>query len=250
MSRRWDPDALATLEHERDLLLRELRELDAQVDGGEIDPAQRTELNDSLTARAAEVITLIDKGRAARPAPPPRSGWRKLAVAAGVAGVVVVTAGVLWAQLAPRAPFGSVPGAGATTEERVARLAGVVAERPNDVPARLALARMLLQQQDLPGALVHYDATSSVDPQNAEALAYAGWIAVLTGNDQEGPARLDRAVTADPAYPDGHALRGLALMRTGDSAGAADELRRYLELAPGGPLAAQVQAVISRLEAG
>jgi cytochrome c-type biogenesis protein CcmH/NrfG len=154
---------------------------------------------------------------------------------------------VLKTQLAPRTSA-DVPAAEATTEERIARLAGVVAERPDDVPARLALARMLLQRQDLPGALVQYDAASAGDPANGEALAYAGWIAVLTGNDQEGRARLDRAVSADPSYPDAHALRGLALIRAGEAAAAVDELGRYLELAPGGPLATQVQAVISRLE--
>ena len=245
MSRRWDPDALATLEHERDLLLRELRELDGQVAGGEIDPAQRAGLADALTARAAEVIVEIERGRAARPAPP-RNGWRAIVFVVGLAAVVGVTSGVLRTQLAPRtSPDGVVE---ATAEARVARLAGVVAERPDDVPARLALARMLLQQQDLPGALVHYDAASARDPAHAEALAYAGWIAVLTGSDQEGRARLDRAVAADPAYPDAHALRGLALMRAGDAATAVEELRRYLELAPGGPLASQVEAVISRLE--
>jgi cytochrome c-type biogenesis protein CcmH/NrfG len=245
VSRRWDPDALATLEHERDLLLRELRDLDGQVAGGEIDPAQRAELADSITARAAEVIVEIEKGRAARPAPP-RNGWRAIAFVVGLAAVVGVTSGVLKTELAPRtSPDGAVE---ATTEERVARLARVVAERPDDVPARLALARMLLQQQDLPAARVHYDAASARDPSNAEALAYAGWIAVLSGNDQEGRARLDRAVTADPAYPDAHALRGLALMRDGDAATAVEELRRYLELAPRGPLTPQVEAVISRLE--
>lgn len=73
----WDPDALAALEHERDLLLRELRELDGQVAGGEIDPAQRAALADPLTARAAEVITLIDTGRSARPPRRlPRDGGR------------------------------------------------------------------------------------------------------------------------------------------------------------------------------
>lgn len=170
-----------------------------------------------------------------------------MAVGVGLAALVVVTGGGLTTQLAPRTPSGALPGAGATTEERVARLADVVAERPGDVPARLALARLLLQQQDLPGALVQYDAAWASDPTNAEALAYAGWIGVLTGQDQEGRARLDRAVAADPDYPDARALRGLALMRAGDAGAAVDELGRYLELAPGGPLAPQVQALISRL---
>lgn len=249
VGRRWDPDELAALEYERDMLLRELRELDGQLATREISRAQHAVLVDELTDRAADAITRIERGRAARPAAP-RRGWRTLAVATGVAIVVVVTAGVLRAQLAPRASGGGPPAAESTAEARAARLAAVVAERPDDVPARMAYARMLLQQQDLAGAFAQYDAASVHEPANAEALAYAGWIAVLTGRSAGGQQRLDRAVAADPAYPDAHALRGLALMRAGDNTAAASELRRYLELAPGGPLAAQVEAVITRLGGG
>ena len=122
----------------------------------------------------------------------------------------------------------------------------MVHQRPDDAPARMALARLLLQQQDLPGALEQFDAAARLDPGNAEALAYGGWVAELTGVS-DALLRLDRAVGADPTYPDAHALRGLVLMRSGDSDAASGELRRYLELAPEGPLAAEVQGLVERL---
>jgi len=245
-SRAWDPDALAALEHERSLLLRDLRELDGQLRSGEIAPTQHAALKNELTTRTAELLTEIGRGHALRP---PRTRRWKVAAGLGAAAVAAI-AGIGWVlvdQLSPRVPPNTVSAGAATLEARSARLASVVAQRPQDVPARLAYARLLLQQQDLTGAAAQYEAAAEVDPTSAEALAYSGWIAVLLGREDEGRQRLDRAVAADDAYPDAHALRGLALRRAGADDAAAAELRRYLELAPGGPLTAQVTAVIERM---
>jgi cytochrome c-type biogenesis protein CcmH/NrfG len=244
---RWDPDALARLEHERDVLLRELHEIDQQVATGELRQDQHTTLRDELTARAAEVLVHITRGRAARPAPSRRRPWVVALTAATLAGAAVLAGWLLVGQLAPRVPPAPPAAIDASSDDaRAARLATVVRARPDDAPARMALARLLLQQQDLPGALEQFDAAARLDPGNAEALAYGGWVAELTGVS-DGLTRLDRAVGADPTYPDAHALRGLVLMRGGDNDAAAGELRRYLELAPDGPLAAEVRGLIERL---
>lgn len=247
-SDRWDPDRLAQLEHERDVLLRDLRELDGQHADAEIDAVQYHRLRDELTSRTAEVIGLIDRGRAARPVRR-RRARTVVATAAGLVLAAVLAGWLLTDQLAPRVPPAPPQAAEAESATRVARLAAVVQDRPDDVPARLALARLLLQQQDLPAAGEQFDAIVEIDPGHAEALAYGGWVTVLTGDVPGGLARLDRAVEADHDYPDAHALRGLALMRAGQDAAAVEELRVYLELAPAGPLASQVQAVIDRLGA-
>lgn len=246
---RWDPDRLAQLEEERDLLLRDLRELDTQHLDGEIDAPKYQALRDDLTARAADAITLIERGKLDRPPKPARAQARFFAIA----GIIVVAglAGLLLSdQLAPRVPPAPPAAQEAGSEARIARLAAVVDARPDDVPARLALARLLLLEQDLEGALGQFDAVTELDPSHAEALTYAGWLATLQGDISGGLQRLDRAVAADPVYPDAHALRGLTLMRSEDRAAALEELRHYLELAPNGPLAGQVQAVIERLESG
>ena len=247
-SNRWDPDALADLEHQREILARELRELDQQHAADEVDRRQYELLRREMQARAADLQTSIRRGVAGKPAGTHR--WRAAAVTAAATALTVATAGwLLVSQLAPRVAPAPPRAAAADTTSRVARLASVVQERPDNAPARVALARLLLQSQDLPAALEQFDAVVEIDPGHAEALAYGGWVSVLTGDVTGGLERLDRAVAADPDYADAHALRGLALMRSGDTDGAVDELRRYLTLAPTGPLAEQVSSVITRLGA-
>jgi cytochrome c-type biogenesis protein CcmH len=198
-----------------------------------------------VLAGAGAAWTVRRRARTARP----RDDHTRRVVAIPVVAAVAVTAGWgLVAQLAPRSVPVAVESAAASPEQRAARLAAIVRARPDDVAARLAYARLLLQQQDLAGAADQFDAAVAADPDNVEALAYGGWVAVLTGDVGKGVERLDRAVAADASYPDAHALRGLALMRSADEAGAVAELRRYLELAPDGPLAGEVATVVERLE--
>lgn len=244
----WDPDALALLEEEERVLLRDVTELDAQLAAGELAPEQHAALRDELTLRAVEVMDRRARRQAERPRPVRRRGLPLV-----IAAVVLAAAGaafVLTSQLAPRVPPQATISADGSIEDRLARLAQVVDERPEDGPARLAYARLLIQGEDLPGALEQFDAVASLDPANAEALAYGGWLAALGGDVEAGIDRLERAVAADGAYPDAHALLGLARMRAGDEAGAVAELTRYLDLAPDGPLAEQVAAVIARLGGG
>lgn len=248
-SSRWDPDTLARLEYERDVLLRELRELDTQHAAGELDAQHYQRLHDELTARAADAIALVTRGNVAKPTRAPRR-WTRLATAAVIAVMALLAGLLLTDQLAPRVTPAPPAADDAELTARVARLAAVVEAQPDDIPARIALGRLLLQEQDLPAARTQFDAIAELDPSHAEALAYAGWLATLTGDAEGGLERLDRAVVADPTYPDAHALRGLAMMRSNDSDGAVTELRRYLELAPSGPFATQVEAVIARLGAG
>ena len=246
-SARWNPDALAALEHQRNTLLRDLRELDEQHATADIDTGRYEALRDELTARAADVLTALDRNRTTRPTRPRQTRTTAMIVVA-VALTAIAAGWLLTSQLAPRVAPAPPQAATADGGERIARLAAVVQREPDDVPARLALARLLLQEQDLPAALEQFDAVTDRDPAHAEALTYGGWVAVLTGDTAGGLKRLDRAVAADETYPDAHALRGLALMRSGDDAAAVTELRRYLDLAPSGPLADQVGAVIARLE--
>src|SRR5205823_8249720 len=89
---RFDPDALASLESERDFLLRSLRDLDAERDAGNLDEDRYRELKDDYTARAAAVLRSIEEGRDARPAPPPVPRKRKLLTGGAIVAFVVVAA--------------------------------------------------------------------------------------------------------------------------------------------------------------
>jgi tetratricopeptide (TPR) repeat protein len=123
-----------------------------------------------------------------------------------------------------------------------------VAANPRDAAAHDALANALAQTGDLPGALEEFDAAASVDPHDAVALAYSGWIALLAGSTGTALDRLARAEAAAPGYPDAHAFRGIALLRAGgDPAEARAELQRYLQLAPDGPMTQQVRDVLRQL---
>jgi len=87
---RFDPDALASLESERDFLLRSIADLETERDAGNLDEERYRALKDDYTARAAAVLRSIELGRDAAAAPPPVPKKRKLATGgAGVAFVVV-----------------------------------------------------------------------------------------------------------------------------------------------------------------
>lgn len=64
-------------------------------------------------------------------------------------------------------------------------------------------------------ALQVYDAILDVEPDNAVALTYRGWMVGLAGLDDEALEYLDRAVDVDPALPDALAFRAIVLNRLG-----------------------------------
>jgi tetratricopeptide (TPR) repeat protein len=57
-----------------------------------------------------------------------------------------------------------------------------------------------------------YDAVLEDEPANPEAMAYRGWLLYRTGDVRlaaDGYGWIDRAVTADPTYPDALAFRAI-----------------------------------------
>lgn len=174
--------------------------------------------------------------------------WRRLTVAALV--VFAVAAGATVARTAgtrlPGEPLTGRAPAEARPEDRRRALRDAVAARPDDPAAHLALARFDLARGRYPAALRSFDEAARLDPTNAEALAYGGWIVRLAGLVDEGLARIDRAIAADPDYPDARFFRGVILLRDrSDPAGAIPELQRYLVAAPDGPMAGGVRQLLA-----
>src|SRR5205807_2945632 len=89
---RFDPDALASLESERDFLLRSIADLEAERAAGNLDDEHYRTLKDDYTARAAAVLRSIDEGRDARPAPAPVPRRRKFLTGGAVLAFVIVAA--------------------------------------------------------------------------------------------------------------------------------------------------------------
>ena len=65
-STRFDPDGLASLESERDFLLRSIADLETEREAGNLDDDRYRALKDDYTARAAAVLRSIEEGRDAR----------------------------------------------------------------------------------------------------------------------------------------------------------------------------------------
>lgn len=234
-----------TRAEERDFLLRSLDDLDEEFAAGNLDRDTYRRLRADYTARAA---------RAARGEPPDapaaRPDPRRRVIVLGALVAFVAVAGFALARtVGARLPGQPVTGRAPETvglAERQAALEAAVRARPEDPEARLALARFLLARRRYPAALRAFDAAARLDPTNAEALAYGGWIVRLAGLVDEGLARIDRAILADPDYPDARFFKGVILLRDRDDpAGAIPELQRYLVAAPEGPMADGVRALLA-----
>jgi uncharacterized protein (TIGR02996 family) len=273
-STRFDPDALASLESERDFLLRSIADLETEREAGDLDDDRYRALKDDYTARAAAVLRSIEEGQEAVPAPAPVPRKRRLLTGGAVLVFVVVAALALAAASGKRRDGQTVTGnaqgaqsGAARTADRKAALEGQIKEHPDDPAAHLVYARFLIETSDPnaggawppPEAVKAYLKAAQLDPKNPEANAYAGWTLFLaTQNSEADPkttvelidralVRLDAAVTANDNYPDGHFFRGMVQLRgKNDPKAAIPDFERYLVLVPEGPLNAQVKQLLEQ----
>jgi uncharacterized protein (TIGR02996 family) len=253
------------LESERDFLLRSLDDLETERVAGNVDDESYTRLHDEYTARAAATIRALRDGVDARPVAPAVPLRRRLLIGGAIAAFAVIAAVALAAALGARLPGqlasgNQSEGDSGEANDRRAALEQAVAANPDDVTARLALARFLEADGDLSSALRQYDEVTQRDPANADALAQSGRILYLTASqtvpDQAAELvatareRLDAAVAADPDYADAYFFRAvlLAQERFGDDLAIADA-QHYLVLAPAGPFADQARQLLADLGA-
>ena len=261
---------------ELQFLLRSLEDLDAEHAAGGLSTQRYHQLRADYTARAADLARATQRhrpgtsaaptgadhaparGRAprrrarpVRPVPGNHRRRRLIAVVAALALAGLGTTGTLGLLGGPGTSGTAASGTGAAAaslDAAVGALRRTVADNPRDAGAHDALANALARTGDLPGALQEFDAAVSVDPKDAVALAYSGWIALLAGSTDKALDRLARAEATAPAYPDAHAFRGIALLRSGGNAAEARaELERYLQLAPDGGMTQQVRDVLKQV---
>ena len=255
----FDPDALASLESERDFLLRSIRDLDAEREAGNLDDERYQALKDDYTARAAAVLRSIEEGRDARPAPPPVPRRRRLLTGGGIVAFVVVAALALAAAAGRRHPGETVTGNGQSASNRRAALEQQVQEHPDDAAAHLVFGRFLIESQEWSEAVKQYLTAAKLDPRNPEANAYAGWMLFQVAQSPNGDpktvtelmdgalGRLDAAVAAAEDYPDAHFFRGMVQFRGKNNPKAAvPDFERYLALVPNGPLNDQVKNLLDQ----
>ena len=258
-----NPDVLASLESERDFLLRSIKDLESEREAGNLDDDRYRELKDDYTARAAAVLRSIEEGRDAALALPPVPKKRKLLTGGAILAFVVVAALALAAAAGRRQDGQTATGNAQSGDTRRSALEQQVKDHPEDPTAHLVFARYLLEVQDWTEAVKQYLVAAKLDPKNPEANAYAGWMLFQVATNAE-PAqkgeltssaldRLDLAVAASDTYADAFFFRGMVKFRgIGDAKGAVPDFERFLTLVPEGPLNENVKAVLdqARQQAG
>ena len=246
------------LEEERLFLLRSLDDLEQERLAGDLDDEDYEALKSGYTARAAQVIRLLDgtniedsnsvlsakdsteQSRSAAPR------WRRVATITAVAGSAIVLGLVVARSAGTR-----VPGQSVTGEIRSA-----------DGGTRLKVTRLLSEAQtflnDQPvEAVKRYDEVLKLDPNNVEALSYRGWIvrnAARSANAadllDEAERFLNRAVAADPGDPTARLFRGILLFRDrGNAAAAVADLQYALDHNPPPEMRPQIESVLADAQA-
>ena len=135
---------------------------------------------------------------------------------------------------APASPSGrKSPTAGQLAA--VAAAEAQVKQNPKDVNAHLALAEAYTTAGASQLAAVEYLAVTRLDPANPKANTSLALLAFDVGRAQRARAMVDRALTANPKYPDALYLRGLIdLMGLRRPRAAARDFSTYLAVAPYG----------------
>ncbi len=195
-----------------DQAVRDIVELDRQVDCGEIDAADAGPLRAGYEARAAQSLGALGTADPPAPARPPAPrAWSLAYLLAGVVAVVA-TLVLLPASLIDRpvggfvtgneAVQGAAPALDPSATVTDAQLEEVVAANPGVVGMRLALADRYVAQGDFGPAMRHYLDALRREPGNAEAHAHLGWLLLQIGRPQDGLESVDRALALDPSLDD------------------------------------------------
>lgn len=212
---------------------RDLNEVAAQRDAGELDAAAADRLTAVYEAeRAAVLATAAEVGD---PEAVGRSRARMLTGAAvlGVGIVVVAVIGAFSLQgenptdaIAEGIPSEVLGGEAGVDLSSISNeeMEAVIAANPGIIGMRLALAERYVQDGDHPSALAHYLVVLDQDPDRAEALAMVGWLSFLSGEPVLAESFITRALDVEPNYP--QALWFLANVRagSGDDEGAIEAI--------------------------
>jgi tetratricopeptide (TPR) repeat protein len=221
---------------------RDLAEVAAQRDAGELDDATAERLAAAYEAERVAVVAT-----AAVVEDPEASGRSRLRLLLGAAilGVGIVTIAIIGVFSLQEGPtdeitegipsevLGGEAGADLSSISNE-EMEAVVAANPGIIGMRLALAERYVQAGDHPSALAHYLVVLDQDADRPEALAMVGWLSFLSGEPALAESFITRALEVEPNYP--QALWFLANVRasSGDDQGAIEaiELLFAYDLSP------------------
>jgi cytochrome c-type biogenesis protein CcmH/NrfG len=231
-----NPDQLAELEEQRRFLLRSITDLDREHLYGDVDDRDYETLRDGYTARAASVMRAIENGQTEI-----RHGRRRrpMVVAAWIVGTILVASLAGW--LVARTSGQRLPGQ------------SISGGLPGDeIAQKLAEARQLLGV-DPQQAIVRYQQVRELDPNNAEALTYMGWLIAQSGSGAASGAEFLRgAIKLDPTYADPHcflAITSADFLQPPDIETARSEAQACLDNNPPSQMVDLIQGFIDKLDA-
>ncbi|HEY7146839.1 MAG TPA: tetratricopeptide repeat protein [Streptosporangiaceae bacterium] len=196
--------------------------------------------------------------------------WRRpaaalLALAAAAAGITVLLGSTVSARhsgqaitgnpvagAAPAAGSPASPAPSSTKSPTAQQLAAVAAaetqvkQNPKNVRAHLALADAYAAAGASQLAAVEYLAVTRLDPANAAANTNLALLAFEVGRAAQGKTMVDRALAADPNYPEALYVRGVINLVGLRKAKAAErDLKAYLALAPFGSHRTEVATLLA-----
>jgi cytochrome c-type biogenesis protein CcmH/NrfG len=226
------------LEERRDLALRDLLEVDEQVQRGELSESRAHRLRAGYEAEAAAALRALDRlSEEPTGSPEPHRARRRARTGGPIALTVATLATAAVAVVLLPGASGERPEGGFVSGNEVGagrdladvtdeEMEAVVAENPDVVPMRLRLARRYLDQRDWRRAFDHYSAVLDREP-NPEAMSHLGWVVFNQGEPDLAEQLLEASLAREP--DDAEALWFLAnvkLLGTQDLAGAETLLDR------------------------
>jgi len=245
---------LRDLEGKYQALIAQLRELD-EVGAPKRTPEQLSREREELEHTAAHALREIERRAPSRDEREnPEVGWAPLpSAAAAPAAAPSTLKGFLWGvgsvgalgllfffvsqSARERTQTESMTGdASATAGARsdgaeVARAQAAVQRNPDDLDARLELARLHLVRQDMMGVFQETQQVLQRSPGNPRALSYQALVRLAMGQADMAESMLKEALAADPQLLEAYLHLMLVHVRSGRAAEAekvlADAVRRF-----------------------
>ncbi|MBN1825629.1 MAG: glycosyltransferase family 39 protein [Candidatus Eisenbacteria bacterium] len=117
----------------------------------------------------------------------------------------------------------------------------ILRERPDDPEVLFYLGFLLGGSGDPEGGIVYLRRSLDVDPANRQVRMNLGVLLCMAGRLDEGIALFHAMLGEREADPEVHGNLASALLSAGDGAGAERHFRRFLEIAPSHPRAAEIR---------
>ncbi|MEN8234670.1 MAG: tetratricopeptide repeat protein [Actinomycetota bacterium] len=229
----------------------DLAEIDDQVEAGELDETTAERLRsayraerDALERELVEVPrddagAAEDKGSVVVGGPASKKPSRAIVGTVIVAVAAVVVAVVAMSSLEEKTPAGEMTDGVATDvlegqgnvdmgSISLEEMEAVVAQNPDIVGMRIALAQRYLDEGILDKGLEHYTIALGQQPDDPILNAWVGWLTFLSGDPDTAEPHVVQALVLESDYPQAHWFLANIRFEQGDMDGVIEPLETLL----------------------